>query len=60
MTAGRGIGDRLLGGSAHLAALAVLILLGGIIVMLAVGAWPAFEKFGFIGFITTAEWNPVT
>ncbi len=56
----RGVGDRLFGGAAYLAALAVLLLLGGIIVMLAIGAWPAFEKFGFFGFIATAEWNPVT
>lgn len=39
-------------------ALSVLFILGGIIVSLAVGAWPAFEKFG-IGFITRVEWDPV-
>jgi len=39
-------------------ALSVLIVLGGIIVSLAVGAWPAFKEFGF-GFITRIEWDPV-
>src|SRR3569833_2124923 len=38
-------------------ALSVLIVLGGIIVSLAVGAWPAFKEFGF-GFITRIEWDP--
>jgi phosphate transport system permease protein len=41
------------------AAIAVLALLGGVIVALFAGAWPALQKFG-IGFITTETWNPVT
>lgn len=41
------------------AAIAVLALLGGVIVALFAGAWPALQKFGF-GFITTETWNPVT
>ena len=41
------------------AAIAVLALLGGVIVALLAGAWPALQKFGF-GFITTETWNPVT
>ena len=40
-------------------AVSVLIVLGGIIVSLAVGAWPAFKEFGF-GFITRIEWDPVS
>ena len=40
-------------------ALFVLILLGGIILSLIVGALPALKTFGF-GFLTTASWNPVT
>lgn len=39
-------------------ALSVLFILGGIIVSLAVGAWPAFKEFG-PGFITKVEWDPV-
>jgi phosphate transport system permease protein len=43
----------------RLFALLVLLLLVGIIVSLAMGAWPAFEEFGF-GFIVSPDWNPVT
>ena len=41
------------------AALAVLVILGGVIVSLVVGSAPAFRAFGF-GFFTTQVWNPVT
>jgi phosphate transport system permease protein len=41
------------------AAIAVLILLGGIIVSLCIGAMPAIRQFGF-GFLVSQEWNPVT
>jgi phosphate transport system permease protein len=43
------------------AAAATLLLasLGGVVVSLAIGGWPAFKAFGF-GFFTTSEWNPVT
>jgi phosphate transport system permease protein len=41
------------------AALMVLVVLGGVIVSLFIGAWPVFEAFGF-DFITTESWNPVT
>jgi len=54
------LGDRLFGGLTWLSAVAVLLVLGAIIVMLYLGARPAFEKFGFWHFITTAQWNPVT
>jgi phosphate transport system permease protein len=37
----------------------VLVALGGLIVSLAIGGWPAFRAFGF-GFLTSTEWNPVT
>ncbi len=40
-------------------ALAVLLVLGGVIVALIKGAWPALSTFGF-GFLTTEVWNPVT
>ena len=51
------LGDRLFGGLTWLSAVAVLLVLGAIIVMLYLGARPAFEKFGFWHFITTAQWN---
>jgi phosphate transport system permease protein len=41
------------------AATALLAALTGVIVSLAIGGWPAFAKFGF-GFFTTTAWNPVT
>jgi phosphate transport system permease protein len=39
------------------AAVGVLVILGGIIISLVVGAWPAINAFGF-RFLTTAVWNP--
>lgn len=36
----------------------VLLVLGGIIVSLLIGAWPAFKEFG-PGFFTSSEWDPV-
>lgn len=39
-------------------ALSVLLMLGGIIVSLFIGAWPAFHAFG-PAFITRVEWDPV-
>ena len=41
------------------AAIVVLLILGGIIVSLIHGAWPALHTFGF-GFLTSEVWNPVT
>jgi phosphate transport system permease protein len=41
------------------AAVAVLVILGGIIVSLIYGAWPALRTFG-LSFITEEVWNPVT
>ena len=40
-------------------ALLVLLLLGGVLISLAIGAWPALRTFGF-GFLVTEVWNPVT
>ncbi|WP_300295079.1 phosphate ABC transporter permease subunit PstC [Ferrovibrio sp.] len=54
-----GISDRLFHGMTFAAALTVLLLLGGVIVALLEGSWPAFAKFGF-GFLVTESWNPVT
>jgi phosphate transport system permease protein len=39
-------------------ALLVLVILGGVIVSLAEGAWPALAKFG-LSFLTSESWNPV-
>ena len=41
------------------AATTLLAALGGLIVSLAIGGWPALRKFGF-GFLTSTTWNPVT
>ena len=46
-------------GATLCAALLVLILLGGVVLSLIHGAWPAFSHFGF-GFLTREVWNPVT
>ena len=43
----------------QLFALLVLLVLGGVIVSLISGAWPALEHFGF-GFLVGQAWNPVT
>jgi phosphate transport system permease protein len=50
--------DRLFGLAARAAAWVTLGLLASILVSLAVGAWPAFEKFG-LGFLTHKAWDPV-
>jgi len=42
---------------AQLAAATVLLLLGGIIVSLIIGAWPAISTYG-IDFLTTQRWAP--
>lgn len=52
-------GDAVFHALTRASALTVLALLGGVILTLIVGSWPAINKFGF-GFLTTATWNPVT
>jgi len=52
-------GDRAFLWLTQAAALAVLLILGGVIVSLVTGSLPAFRAFGF-GFFTTQTWNPVT
>jgi len=39
-------------------ALFAFLVLAGILVSLAIGAWPAFKSFG-LPFLTTVEWDPV-
>jgi phosphate transport system permease protein len=46
-------------GLTRAAAIAVLLILGGIIVSLIQGAWPALRTFG-LSFFVTESWNPVT
>ncbi len=41
----------------RLAAISVLLILGGIIVSLIIGAWPAMREYGF-AFLTTQRWAP--
>src|ERR1700744_3781563 len=41
----------------RICAISVLLILGGIIVSLIVGAWPAMKEFGF-AFLTTQRWAP--
>jgi ABC-type phosphate transport system permease subunit len=41
------------------AATVLLCALAGVVISLAIGGLPAFEKFGF-HFLTSSEWNPVT
>jgi phosphate transport system permease protein len=40
------------------AATALLVALGGVLVSLLIGGWPALAKFGF-GFLTNVTWDPV-
>jgi len=52
-------GDTIFRGLTAGFAVLVLVILGGVIVSLVHGAWPALRKFG-IGFIVNGAWNPVT
>ena len=51
--------ERLFRGATFVAALLVLILLGGVAVSLLKGSWPAFSHFK-LSFLTREVWNPVT
>jgi phosphate transport system permease protein len=53
------LGDILFHQLTRAAAVCVLVLLGGVIVSLLLGALPALQEFRF-GFVTTQSWNPVT
>ena len=50
------LGDNIFGVLCLVCASFVLVLLGGIILSLIIGAWPAIEAFGF-GFLTSTSWN---
>src|SRR5687768_4078165 len=51
------LGDRAFYWTTRISAMLVLMLLGGIIISLVVGAWPAIVEFGS-GFLTTRRWAP--
>ena len=51
--------EKIFAGATFVAAILVLLLLGGVVVALLTAAWPAFSHFGF-SFFTTTSWNPVT
>ena len=51
------LSDRIFSITTRLAALCVLAVLGGIILSLIVGAWPAIKTYGF-DFLTTQRWAP--
>src|ERR1700742_4165593 len=53
------VGDMLFRNLTRAAALTVLIILGGVIVALISGAWPALRTFG-LTFLVDDSWNPVT
>jgi phosphate transport system permease protein len=53
------LGERIFRGATLVAAVLVLVLLGGVAVALLVGAWPALSHFK-LEFLTRQIWNPVT
>src|SRR5436305_1623062 len=53
------VGDAAFRNVTRLAALAVLVILGGVIVALIAGAMPALQTFG-LNFLIEERWNPVT
>src|SRR3954453_14223259 len=53
------LGDLVFHQITRAAAILVLLVLGGVIVSLLIGALPALQESGF-GFITAQSWNPVT
>jgi phosphate transport system permease protein len=53
------LGERIFRGATLVAAVLVLLLLGGVAVALLKGAWPALSNFK-LEFLTRQIWNPVT
>ncbi|HKD53926.1 MAG TPA: hypothetical protein VKB72_06860, partial [Steroidobacteraceae bacterium] len=56
---GQRLRERLFRSATFIAAVLVLLLLGGVVLSLLVGSWPAFSHFK-LGFLTSQVWNPVT
>jgi phosphate transport system permease protein len=57
--AGQRVRERAFRTATFVAALLVLLLLGGVAVSLLIGSWPAFTHFK-LAFLTREIWNPVT
>jgi phosphate transport system permease protein len=57
--AGQRLRERIFRSATFVAALLVLLLLGGVALSLLLGAWPALAHFK-LGFLTHEVWNPVT
>jgi phosphate transport system permease protein len=53
------VGDKIFSALVHAAGIFVLLLLGAIVILLFLGALPAFRAAG-PGFLVSPEWNPVT
>jgi phosphate transport system permease protein len=53
------IGDGALRGTTVVISLGLIVLLGGMLAVLAQGAWPALSTFG-LRFFTGKQWNPVS
>ncbi len=53
------VSDRIFRNITFLSALAVLLILGGVIFSLLHGSLPVFQAMGF-DFLTSQRWNPVT
>jgi phosphate transport system permease protein len=52
-------GDLRFHGLTFIATLVVVAIFIGVIVTVAIGAWPSIQAFG-VDFLTTSKWNPVT
>ena len=57
---GQRLADRLFQGGTLFFAFLVFSLLAAILLSLYWGSRPALERFGFLGFVRSREWNPVT
>src|SRR5438552_16639588 len=53
------VGDQIFKGLTRTATFLVLLILGGVMISLLSGAWPALQTFGF-NFLIEQRWNPVT
>jgi phosphate transport system permease protein len=53
------LGDHIFANASRLAALVLVSLIVGIIIVLTIDAWPAINRFG-ASFLTGITWNPVT
>ena len=53
------VGDRVFAGVISALAVAVPVLLAGIVLLLSLDAWPAVQRFGAT-FLTDSTWNPVS